>query len=619
MRAPAPKTRTSSAVLSTLKREYAFVSGLGRTLLRISGVTPDAKISVASALEQSVDAHRNRPALLFHDNRLTYGDWDARANRYAHWALAQGLGAGDVVALAMQNRPEYLCAWFGLAKAGVAAALVNANLTGRALAHSLNAAGAKAVVAGEELAGPLAALAADGPDPSALWFAGDGEGALKTEAHDRPAGSNDLDAALAGQSAERPDPDVRASLEGRDVAFLIYTSGTTGLPKAARLSAARVLTIMRAFAAIARSRPDDVVYSPLPLYHTVGGIMAPGIALTAGAAFATREHFSAHGFWTDCERYGATIFQYVGELCRYLVNSQPTEAERRHKLRVAIGNGLRPDVWETFESRFKIPQIREYYGSTEGNITIINYDGKPGAIGRVPPYAQPVFGLKLVKFDPKTEQPVRGPDGKCVECAIGEAGEAIGKIDTKSARKRFDGYTDKESTEKKVLRGVFQEDDAWFRTGDLMRRDALGYFYFVDRIGDTFRWKGENVSTAEVSQALSSVDGVREINVYGVQAPGHNGRAGMAAVVSDEGFSLDALHAQAEAELPKYARPLFLRMQAELASTSTFKQVKGDLVKEGFDPNQIEDRLYFDHPEAKAYVPLTAELYQAIVTGDLRI
>ncbi|MEM9751448.1 MAG: AMP-binding protein, partial [Pseudomonadota bacterium] len=241
--------------------------------MRISGVTPDAKISVASALEQSVDAHRNRPALLFHDNRLTYGDWDARANRYAHWALAHGLGPGDVVALAMQNRPEYLCAWFGLAKAGVAAALVNSNLTGRALAHSLDAAGAKAVIAGDELAAPLSALAGDAPPPSTLWFTGEGAPALEAGPGDRSAGSRDLDAALAGQSAERPDRDVRASLEGRDVAFLIYTSGTTGLPKAARLSAARVLTIMRAFAAIARSRPDDVVYSPLPLYHTVGGIM----------------------------------------------------------------------------------------------------------------------------------------------------------------------------------------------------------------------------------------------------------------------------------------------------------------------------------------------------------
>ncbi|MEL7028080.1 MAG: long-chain-acyl-CoA synthetase [Pseudomonadota bacterium] len=590
-----------------LHREIAFAAGVSRTLLRINHLKPGARINVADELEKSVDRHGVRPALLFDDQVMTYADMEARANRYANWALSQGLRPGDAVALFMENRPDYICAWFGLAKAGVAAALINSQLVGRQLSHCLRISGARLLIGGSELAEALADLDEDVSAEFDIWTTG------------APTAFQDLDAALAATTMARPNAALRAALTGKDVAFLIYTSGTTGLPKAARIPAMRALTMMLGFAAIANSRPDDVVYAPLPLYHAVGGVVAVGIALTTGGAFATRRQFSPSAFWSDCVKFRATIFQYVGEICRYLTNTPPGENDTAHRLRMAIGNGLRPDVWREFQDRFQIPEIREYYGSTEGNISIINYDGGRQAIGRVPGYAQGIFGVRIVKFDIEKEEPVRGPDGRLIECDPDEAGEAIGKINPKNSRLNFEGYTDKKATNAKVLRDVFKPGDAWFRTGDLMKRDRQGYFYFVDRIGDTFRWKGENVATTEVAEILSSAEGLEQVNVYGVEVPGHNGRAGMAAIVAEDGFDLARLHEIAAKELPKYARPLFIRLQPDMESTGTFKHRKVELVKEGFDPEAIADQLYFDDPSGGGYAPVTAEVYRQIVSGEVRV
>jgi len=595
-----------ASLRAALDREWAFLVGISRTLSRINRFKPGARLNLADELEKVVDRYPGRPALLFGDASFTYAEMEERANRYANWALAQGLRPGDAAALFMENRPDYICAWFGLAKAGVAAALINSQLIGRPLAHCLEIAEARHLIVGAELADRIEELGASVGETE-VWAVGG------------PTRFEDLDSALEEATALRPNPSLRASMTGRTPAFLIYTSGTTGLPKAARIPTMRALSMMHGFAAITNSKPDDVVYAPLPLYHAVGGIVAVGIALTVGGAFATRRQFSAHAFWRDCVRHRATIFQYIGELCRYLANTPETPEEAGHRIRLAVGNGLRPDVWEGFQKRFQIPKMIEYYGSTEGNITIINYDGRMGAVGRVPGYAQPVFGLRLVKFDVEAEEPVRGADGRCLECDIDEAGEAIGKINPNNSRLNFEGYTDKTATRSKILRDVFEPGDVWFRTGDLMRRDRHGYYFFVDRIGDTFRWKGENVSTAEVAQVLAATPGVQQINVYGVEAPGHNGRAGMAALVVDEGFDLTVLHAGAERDLPKYARPLFLRIQDELDATGTFKHRKVELVKDGFDPNVIDDPLYFDDPRAGAYVPLTPEIYREIVSGAVRI
>lgn len=357
----------------------------------------------------------------------------------------------------------------------------------------------------------------------------------------------------------------------------------------------------------------------LPLYHATGGLCGVGCALSFGGALIIRDRFSATNFWPDAVRFKATLFMYVGELCRFLVNSPETEAEKRHTLRCAIGNGMRRDVWDAFQARFALPQIIEFYGSTEGNVGLVNTDNTPGAVGRVPNYLRHRFNIDLVRFDMEAETPMRGEDGFCIQCKPGEVGEAIGRIDTRDPRFRFDGYGNKDDTEKKILRDVYEKGDAWFRTGDLMTRDRLGYYYFVDRVGDTFRWKSENVSTGEVAEAFS-VDGIEQANVYGVEVKGHSGRAGMAALVLAEGeVDFDALHAHVHATLPAFARPLFLRLQRQTDTTGTFKFRKVDLVKEGFDPAKISDTILFDHPVEKRYVPLTPELYEQIQSGALRV
>jgi fatty-acyl-CoA synthase len=350
-------------------------------------------------------------------------------------------------------------------------------------------------------------------------------------------------------------------------------------------------------------------------------VLATGAALTAGASVVIRERFSASMFWDDIVRHDCTVFQYIGELCRYLLNSPTHPMEGRHRIRLACGNGLRPDIWADFQRRFRIPKILEWYAATEGNCVFLNFDGRIGAIGRIPAWAKRRFVTEIVRFDVDSEEPLRGSDGFCVKCAPGEVGEAISQIlnDPERPNQRFEGYADPVATEKKILHDVFEKGDRWFRSGDLMRRDALGYFYFVDRIGDTFRWKGENVSTSQVSEAITAFPGVKEACVYGVRVPGAEGRVGMAALVVEDGLDLEGFARHVTQQLPPFARPVLLRIQREIETTSTFKQRKVELVKQGFDPTAIADPLYFLHPELQAYVRLDARLHAEICAGKVRL
>src|SRR5262249_35062959 len=314
-------------------------------------------------------------------------------------------------------------------------------------------------------------------------------------------------------------------------------------------------------------------------------------------------------FWNDVVHHRCTLFMYIGELCRYLVNCPPHPQERAHQLRLCCGNGLRPDIWTEFQSRFAIPSIVEFYAATEGNVTLFNLEGKPGAVGRIPWFLMSRFQTRIVRFDVERQAPIRNSLGRCEEAAPGEVGEAVGRIfhDPSRPAGRFEGYSNAIDNETKILRDVFAKGDSWFRSGDLLRRDVGGYFYFVDRIGDTFRWKGENVSTTEVAEAIGAFPGIHEANVYGVKVPGHEGRAGMAAIVCDEDLNLAHLHADLTARLPPYARPLFLRMCDAIDVTGTFKQRKVSLVNEGFDPASVADAIFFDDPRVGAYVRLDDE------------
>jgi fatty-acyl-CoA synthase len=334
-----------------------------------------------------------------------------------------------------------------------------------------------------------------------------------------------------------------------------------------------------------------------------------------------REKFSARQFWDDVTRWDCTLVQYIGELCRYLVNAAPHPREAEHRIRLCCGNGLRTNVWNEFKSRFRIPQILEFYAATEGNMSLYNVDGKPGAIGRIPSYLVHRFPAALVKVDIETGQPLRDERGFCIRCAPNEVGQAIGRIGkgVSGAGGRFDGYTSQAETEKKILRDVFEARDAWFATGDLMRKDEQGYFYFVDRLGDTFRWKGENVATSEVAEAITAFPAISEANVYGVSIPETEGRAGMAALVLEGELDLAAFRSHLIDRLPPYARPLFLRVRAAMEVTATFKHTKAGLAAESYDPSRTEDRLYFDHPAQQAFVPLDESLYEEIQGGLVRV
>jgi fatty-acyl-CoA synthase len=375
------------------------------------------------------------------------------------------------------------------------------------------------------------------------------------------------------------------------------------------------------FAGMTGAGPDDRLYNCLPMYHSVGGVVATGSLLVAGGSVAIRETFSASAFWADIARWDCTMAQYIGELCRYLLAAPPRAEERAHRLRLFCGNGLAGDVWAPFQARFGIPRILEFYAATEGNFSLYNAEGQPGAIGRIPPFLAHRFPAAIVRFDPLAVAPLRDEAGRCIRCAPGEAGEAIGRIsaDPANLAARFEGYTNPADTEKKVLRDVFTPGDAWLRTGDLMRTDAKGFYYFVDRVGDTFRWKGENVATTEVAEAVRACPGVAAASVYGVAVPGCEGRAGMVAVVAGEGFDLARLYDHLAERLPSYARPLFVRLVDSLEATETFKQKKQTLAGEGFDPRRTSDPLYFADQGAGAYRILDQVLFDRLANGYARL
>ncbi|OYX35472.1 MAG: long-chain-acyl-CoA synthetase [Caulobacterales bacterium 32-69-10] len=591
-----------------VSREMRFLRGLLRTLKRVKSVTPGSKDLACDDIEAAVDKFGARTAIAFEGKSVTYAQLDAMANRYANWAKGRGIKRGDTVALFMPNRIEYLAVWYGLSKVGMSTALINNQLTGPALVHSLNICGAAHVIVDAETApifetvrGQLARTMTD-------WVVGGG--AARAD--------RDLDQTLKGVSALRPErATARAGMTAKDTVLYIFTSGTTGMPKAAKVTHMRAQLYMRGFAAATEATPEDRIYISLPLYHATGGLCAVGAALLTGASIVLKRKFSATQFWDDVIGERCTMFVYIGELCRYLVNQAERPDERMHKLRLAFGNGLRPDVWERMVARFRIPRVLEFYGATEGNVSILNFDGKLGAVGRIPKYVAKRFNVRLVKFDVETEQPVRGPNGLCVQTRPGEVGEALGKIG-QEARMAYAGYADKAATSSKVLTDVFEKGDAWFRTGDLLKQDDEGYFYFVDRIGDTFRWKGENVATTEVAGRLAEAPGVLEANVYGVHVPEADGRAGMAALVVDESFDPVAFSAFVEENLAPYAQPVFLRLQPQIDTTGTFKHRKADLVAAGFDPASTKAKLYVKQP-AKGYVKLTPGVFKKIEAGEIRL
>src|SRR5262245_29847305 len=556
-------------------------------------------------VRQQAEQIPDRVALKFEDETVTYGAYNRAVNNLAAVLRADGVTPGTPVAILAQNSPLFLAAIGAVAKLGAIGALVNTHVTGAALTHVLRISGARTGICDAHALDALDAVG--GSHPVAFRAAAPASTALPQAV--RPVGAWATDSA--------PEPDI-PELRGGDVFLYIYTSGTTGYPKPAIVRHLRFTMGGISLSHMLGIEPGETVYAPLPLYHGESLFVGFSPAFRVGGAFASRRRFSAAAFLDDVRRHDAVAFVYVGELCRYLLRQPRTPHDRDHHLRVAAGAGLRPDIWTTFQERFGIARIVEMYGATEGNIALQNFDNRVGSVGKPNPLLADT--LRLARFDPAGGDLARGPDGFCLACADDEAGELLGRVGDAGSME-YDGYTDREASEKKLVRNAFARGDAWFRTGDLLRRDAEGYYYFVDRVGDTFRWKGENVATQEVADVLNGAPGVTESTVYGVTIPGEDGRAGMAALVlaEDAPFDAAAFYAHAERHLPRYAMPAAVRLVRAVDVTGTLKQRKQRFVDEGFAGESLPDPVFVRDDAARRYVPLTPTLREALREGRLRL
>jgi fatty-acyl-CoA synthase len=548
--------------------------------------------SVADLIDKLAELYENRPALEAEDGGLTYRELSQHKTQYARWALAQDIGAGDTVALLMPNCTAYVAIWCGIAQTGACCALLNTQLAGEVLLQVISTANPRHLVVDTSLLSQIQAIRASLPASMCVWAHGTDD--VPTPGIGRLHRTEFAIAPLARHEI-RP-------LRADGTALLIFTSGTTGLPKAARVSHYRVLEWSYWFAGMMDTTPQDRLYNCLPLYHSTGGVAALGGVLVNGGTVVLRRRFSARRFWDDIVDRKCTLFLYIGELCRYLVDSPVHERETEHQLRLCCGNGLQDEVWKRFAARFRPGRILEFYASTEGNVALYNCEGQPGAVGRIPAFLAHRFPAALIACDPVSGLALRDADGRCIPCPADVVGEAIGKIaDGAMEPAGFEGYTDDRATQDKILRDVFSIGDRWFRTGDLMRKDAAGFWYFVDRMGDTFRRNGENVSTEQVANIIGSCPGVTGVAVFGVKMAGEEGRAGMAAITIQPGFSFEVLHAHLSSRLPSYARPAFLRICSRLETTGTFKISKATLIREGFGQNSAGDPIYAENASAGTY------------------
>ena len=548
---------------------------------------------------------------------FTFDQIEEYSNRVANWALSTGMKSRDVCGLFMENRPQYIMTWLGLCKIGVIIALINSNNKRKTLLHALSTGHCQAMIFGSELSGVVADVQSSlsipliAAGPSCPPFATHLQSALRT-----------------ASNAPISKKKHRAGITTKDTFGYIYTSGTTGLPKACIMTNEKFMIAGVFMPVYIGINQNDVLYTALPLYHSAGGMLGVGVFMLGCTAVISKK-FSATNFFRHCAKYNATCVQYIGELARYLMNAKPGDWDTKHKVRVAFGNGMRSEVWVPFQKRFRIPEIGEFYGATEGNQSFVNHVKTTdfvdfpgaGACGKIGLLFKMLRGEPtIIKHDAATEMPVRDPKtGLCIPCARGEPGELVGLIDPNIA---FDGYTNKEATAKKILTGVLQKGDKYFRTGDLARYTPEGYVYFVDRVGDTFRWKGENVSTGEVAAIVGEIAGVTEANIYGVKVPSsQDGRACMAAIttVNNQTPNLEVFLKHVDENLATYQRPLFVRHLPEMESTGTFKQRKVTFVKEGMDPSVVKDPMWWYNPAAKKYEVLDAQAYQTLVLGRARM
>lgn len=550
-------------------------------------------------------------AVIFEGQTRTWSELNAHANRYAAALRAQGLVRGDAVSLFMENRIEFLTTLIALNKLGVIGALINTNLTGRPLIHCIKITGSRMCIFGEEQLEAVSQIRAE-PDLGCIenWlFVADAGTELC------PGWAKGLEEEAEDEDSTNPPQTVQNTLA--DIALYIYTSGTTGLPKASVISNHRfLLSAALSYKGGLKCTENDCIYLCLPLYHGTGLFLGVGASFATGACMFIRRKFSGSNFLSEIREHRATCFIYIGELCRYLLNLPEQVDDHVSPLAAMMGNGLRPDVWHEFKARYGIQRIAEFYGSSEGNIGFVNMLNKDCTVGTTS------LPMALVKYDVDADVIARDAKGHCIRVADGEPGLLLGQITKNTA---FEGYTSKEETEKKILRDAFKKGDAWFNTGDLLRTVDVGFslglphYQFVDRVGDTFRWKSENVSTNEVGEIINGHAQIDFCNVYGVEIPKADGRAGMASLVLAEGvdaLDVKSFSAYVNEHLPGYARPVFLRIQREIDTTGTFKMVKGELRKEGYNLDQVSDPIYVLKPRGDTYERLDAQFAAILQAGE---
>ena len=590
-----------------LKRLYSLVEGAW-WFLQFSN---RKEISLGSILEKQAAKYKDKPLILFEERKISYTLFNETANKYSHFFQKRGFIKGDTIVILMDNRPEFLIIHAALAKLGIVPALINSNITGKVLLHSMNIAEARALVVGGEYLAEYLKI------KNEIKFKRPGSVFVETDNSDIkiPAGVEDIKRLVAIEPVSNPS--ILTPVNSKDTLEYIYTSGTTGLPKATELKHQKWLQLGYGSGGIAlHSISDDVQYLCLPLYHNSGINIAWSATLVHGGTIALAKKFSASGFWGDIRKYRANFFIYIGELCRYLNNQPAKDNDSDNTLQYMLGNGMRGEYWEEFQNRFGIKKIIEVYGATEGVGAIANFRGVPGMLGKLA-VAWVRMG-EVVKYDIDKEDIVRDSRGFAVKCKPEETGLFLAAI---SSINPFSGYkNNKYETKSKIIEDVFKKGDQYFISGDLFKMHKKGYVSFVDRLGDTFKWKGEVVSTNEVSDILSKFGIFEDCNVYGVTVKGMEGRAGMAALtlLHDKKLDLNSFESYVKENLAVFARPYFIRISREKQVTTSFKQVKARLQKEGFNPDVIKDPLYFLDQIKSKYIKITKKVYDDIENGSYR-
>ncbi len=561
-------------------------------------------MSLGSELEYQTSMRPDNNILIWEDKTISYGEFNELANQYANFFYEKGFRKGDVVALLMENRPEFLIAASGLSKLGVIVSLINNGVRGEVLAHALNICDAKVLILGHEILDAYLPIKDQIKlkEPATIYVE------TSNTTLDLPPEFIDINPLLEGSSKENPT--TTNEINSEDVIVYIYTSGTTGFPKATAVTQKRWLVLGNLFSLYGEMTPETIQYMVLPLYHNSGFDIGWSSTIVSGGTMALRKRFSARNFWKDVRKYNASLFVYVGELCRYIYNQPEQADDADNPLEFVAGNGMRGDLMEPFRKRFGIKYLKEIYGATEGVGSFLNMEEIPGMCGNLV-----LAGMRqgeIIKYDFDNEVILKDANGYAIKCEPGETGLLVCEINEING---FAGYVNNpEATEEKILRNLLREGDEYFDSGDLVKLHENDYFSFVDRLGDTFRWKSENVSTNQVSDVVIKFGGLEDANVYGVRVPDMEGRCGMVALkpLDKVEVDLDKLAKYVIETLPIYARPYFVRIRKQIDATDSFKQVKQQLQKEGFDPLLIDDPLYFLDPRVDTYVPLTKEIYTDI-------